>query len=245
MAAAVAAGALAVVLWGGYTHHWPWTGIDGATATLWDWLHLLLLPLAVAVLPVWFRADTRVGARTKTRGIAALTVFTVLVVLGYTIPWAWTGFRGNTVWDWLELVVLPLAVVLAPRRAGLQRSWGPNHTRVALAATIAFVVVVIGGYAGHWSWTGFTGNTLWNWLNLLLLPLLLPTLIVPALTPRVIGEVIYLDADGNPIKATAVTGASQGLSAEEVAAVDAVVVDAAPAAGTVPMQDTGDSERAE
>jgi hypothetical protein len=105
--------ALGIVLWGGYGHRLPWTGIDGATATLWDWLHLLLLPLAVVVLPVWFRLDTRVGTRTKRRGATLLAAFAILVVLGYTIPWSWTGFRGNTVCDWLELVVLPVAVVVA------------------------------------------------------------------------------------------------------------------------------------
>ena len=57
--------ALAVVVWGGYGHHWPWTGINGGTATLWDWLHLLLLPLAAAILPIWFRHDIRVHPRAK------------------------------------------------------------------------------------------------------------------------------------------------------------------------------------
>jgi hypothetical protein len=48
LAALVLAG---LVLWGGYSQHWSWTGINGHTATLWDWLKLLLLPLAVSVLP--------------------------------------------------------------------------------------------------------------------------------------------------------------------------------------------------
>src|SRR6059058_4189632 len=42
--------ALAIVPWGGYSHRWSWTGINGATATLWDWLNLLLLPLVFSVL---------------------------------------------------------------------------------------------------------------------------------------------------------------------------------------------------
>jgi len=197
---ALAAVALAIVLWGGYSHRWPWTGINGGTATLWDWLHLLLLPLAVAVLPVWFRPDTRVGARTKSGGLTALGVFLVVVVLGYAIPWAWTGFRGNTAWDWLKLVVLPLAVVMAPHLAKLRRAWGPRHTLITLGAAVVFAAIVLGGYLGPWSWTGFTGNTLWDWLNLLFLPLLVPAIAVPMLTPKVMGEVIYLDAEGRPIK---------------------------------------------
>lgn len=35
----------ALVLWGGYSGRMSWTAINGQTATPWDWLHLLLLPL--------------------------------------------------------------------------------------------------------------------------------------------------------------------------------------------------------
>jgi hypothetical protein len=51
-AAATLAVVFAVVLWGGYSHRWSWTGINGATATLWDWLHLLLLPLLLPTVVV-------------------------------------------------------------------------------------------------------------------------------------------------------------------------------------------------
>jgi uncharacterized membrane protein len=202
----LAAVALAIVMWGGYSRRWPWTGINGGTATLWDWLHLLLLPLAVVVLPVWFRPDTRVGGRTKNGGMTALGVFLAVVVLGYTIPWAWTGFRGNTVWDWLKLVVLPLAIVMAPHMAKLRAVWGRRHTLITLAAALAGAAIVAGGYLGPWSWTGFTGNTLWDWLNLLFLPLLVPTIVVPMLSPRAVGEVVYLDADSPPDDAEAPEG---------------------------------------
>ena len=37
-------------------------------------------------------------------------------------------------------------------------------------------------------------------MNLLFLPLLLPTVILPALKPIATGRVVYLDEDGNPIK---------------------------------------------
>lgn len=46
----LAAALIAAVLVGGYQEHWSWTGISGKTATLWDWLHLLLLPLAIPTL---------------------------------------------------------------------------------------------------------------------------------------------------------------------------------------------------
>jgi hypothetical protein len=192
--------ALAIVLWGGYSHHWPWTGINGGTATLWDWLHLLLLPLAFAVLPVWFRADTRVARETKVSGLAVFAVFVLVVVLGYAVPWGWTGFTGNTLWDWFGLIFLPLSLVLLPRLLELRGGWGRRHAMVAFGGFVVFVALVVGGYLGKWSWTGFTGNTLWNWLNLLFLPLLLPTVILPSLKPIATGRVVYLDEDGNPIK---------------------------------------------
>jgi hypothetical protein len=44
--------AFAIVLWGGYGRDWAWTGINGSTATLWDWLHLWLLPLLLPTLVV-------------------------------------------------------------------------------------------------------------------------------------------------------------------------------------------------
>lgn len=191
--------ALAVVLWGGYSHHWPWTGINGGTATLWDWLHLLLLPLAVAVFPVWLRRDTRVHPRSKLYTATALAAFAVVVILGYVVPWGWTGFRGNTLWDWFNLVFLPLTVVLMPRFLELREGWRARHTALTACLLTLFLAAVLGGYLGSWTWTGFTGNTLWNWMNLLFLPLLLPTVILPALMPIAMARVVYLDEHGNPI----------------------------------------------
>jgi hypothetical protein len=193
--------ALAIVLWGGYSHRWPWTGINGTNATLWDWLHLLLLPLALAVLPIWFSRKTRMHLHTKMAGATFLTLFVIAVVLGYTVPWAWTGFRGNTLWDWINLALLPLTLLAVPRLLELRAGWGARHSLIAFAGAAVFGALVLGGYLGSWGWTGFTGNTLWDWLNLLFVPLLLPTVVVPALTSVAARRVIYLDADGNPVPA--------------------------------------------
>ena len=181
--AALALIAVALVIYGGYDRHWSWIGINGRTATLWDWLHLLLLPLAAVALPLWLR--TRPAVRATVRGvlIAAGAVFVVIVVAGYAVPWAWTGFSGNRLWDWLNLAALPLAVALIPVIVELREGWRPRHTATATVAGVAFAVVVLGGYLAPWRWTGFTGNTGWDWLHLLLLPLLVPVAIVPALTP--------------------------------------------------------------
>jgi hypothetical protein len=183
---------VAVILWGGYGDHWSWTGIGARTATLWDWLHLLLLPIAVAVLPLWLSRRTRLPRRHKVLAMSNLLAFIALVLAGYAIPWGWTGFAGNRLWDWLELLVLPLAVALAPLTLELRENWTPRHSLIAAAGLAAFVVVVLGGYFGNWRWTGFRGNTLWNWLNLWLLPLLIPAAVVPALRGRAMSGVIVL-----------------------------------------------------
>ena len=172
-----------VILWGGYGRHWSWTGINGHTATLWDWLHLLLLPIAVAVLPLWLSRRTTIGRRHKAVAAACITAFVVFTFAGYAIPWHWTGFTGNRLWDWLELLALPVAVGLVPLYGELREGWSIRHSVIVGAALGVFTAVVIAGYVVPWHWTGFTGNTLWDWMNLLLLPLLLPTVIVPVLMP--------------------------------------------------------------
>src|SRR5512142_3018302 len=179
----------AVVLYGGYVEHWKWTGINGHTATLWDWLHLLLLPMVVAILPIWTSRKARLTAGHKRWSAIALGVFAVVVLLGYTVPWAWTGFVGNTVWDWLKLIALPVAVALAPIYGELRRGWSRRHTLLAAALIVAFAVICLGGYITNWAWTGFHGNTVWDWLHLLLLPLLIPAVVVPALKPMAIAAV--------------------------------------------------------
>ena len=204
-----------LVVYGGYDRHWSWVGINGRTATLWDWLHLLLLPLAAVALPVWLR--TRPAVRATARGVLGVVagVFVVIVIAGYAVPWAWTGFSGNRLWDWLNLGALPLAVALIPVIIELRAGWRPRHTATATVAAAAFVVVVLGGYLAPWRWTGFTGNTVWDWLHLLLLPLLVPVAIVPALTPALKARMGALDQVDPE---TGGADASPGASAEEMSA---------------------------
>jgi hypothetical protein len=35
------------------------------------------------------------------------------VVAGYALDWRWTGFRGNTFWDWLHLLLVPFLLPAA------------------------------------------------------------------------------------------------------------------------------------
>jgi hypothetical protein len=137
---------LVVVVYGGYGQHWSWTGINGQTATLWDWLHLLRLPIAAVLLPLWLRHRPTMGSVMKGVSAGLGVLFVVLVIAGYTVPWAWTGFAGNTLWDWLHLLLLPLLVpvVLVPilqpvvmARMGIVEEAGADPADAADQAAVA------------------------------------------------------------------------------------------------------------
>jgi hypothetical protein len=168
---------LVTALVGGYGFGWRWTGFAD-NGELWDLLHLLLLPVALVLVPVWQRSRLRVprpvGAALLRAGGAG---FAVLVFGGYRLGWTWTGFAGNLLWDWLELLVLPVAVTVLPlwlqAHPDVRRRWRPT----AFIAAVCFATAVAGGYGLHWTWTGFAGNTLWDWLQLMLVPFVLPVVV--------------------------------------------------------------------
>lgn len=68
--------ALGLVLWGGYTQGWSWTGfgphiepsaseggIYGSAKTLWDWLELLIIPIVLAGVAILFNRSERIAER--------------------------------------------------------------------------------------------------------------------------------------------------------------------------------------
>jgi hypothetical protein len=169
--------AFAVTLYGGYgSPHWSWTGYHGTE--LWDWLHVLLLPIAFGLVAVLVRAE-ELGAWRAVIGLTCLGLFIALVVAGYTIPWDWTGFVGNTVWDWLGLVLLPLTLsVLAAFQFDVRTVRG-HHMFFIAVFVVAIATLAVGGYTQGWDWTGFEGNTLFDWLQLLFLPVVIPMVVIP------------------------------------------------------------------
>jgi hypothetical protein len=177
----VAAGvvALIVLLIGGYGAHWAWTGFSD-NDTLWDWLQLLLLPIIIGALPIWLAHGDFMERRVRVFAACVLVAFVVLVVLGYVIPWSWTGFPGNKLWDWMGLILLPLVVASIRLWPEIRRRFAPRHAVAFTALVSALVALVLVGYLRPWTWTGFTGNTLWDWIQLLAVPLLVPTVVVPA-----------------------------------------------------------------
>ncbi len=171
--------ALIVLLIGGYAGHWAWTGFSD-NDTLWDWLQLLLLPIAIATLPIWVRHGRFLDPRVRIALGVGLLVFLAIVLLGYLMPWKWTGFTGNTLWDWLGLVLLPFVIATIRYWSELRPRIMGRHVVVATVIATVLVALVVIGYVRPWNWTGFTGNTLWDWIQLVAVPLLFPLVITPA-----------------------------------------------------------------
>jgi hypothetical protein len=172
--------ALALVIVGGYAWHWSWTGFT-ANNQLWDWMQLLLLPVAIAIFPLWLRFSGYMSAARRRALGTTVLVFAVFVLLGYVNPITWTGFRGQTLWDWLTLVILPVSIVTVRMWPQTGRDLHRGHVAGAAVLAAALIATIIGGYWAGWRWTGYEGNTLWDWLTLVLAPAALTTVLVPAM----------------------------------------------------------------
>jgi hypothetical protein len=111
-----------------------------------------------------------------------LLAFVVFVILANRFDLEWTGFTANTLWDWLKYLIIPVTLVIAPvlwaslrqsqHRKQVWRKWRIFWIVLLVVFLVASVVLVIKGY-NDWSWTGFAGNTLWDWISLLFLPVTL------------------------------------------------------------------------
>lgn len=208
-AAYVLTAVVLLVLSGGYFWRWAWTGLPG-NYQLWDWLQVLLLPAVLGTIPLWMRYGKYItrGRRLITGAAAAACVG--LVILGYLLPaFSWTGFRGQKLSNWLQLLLIPAAVavttVMVSRRDRLRRGrWlRPYQTWMAAALVAGWIVTLIGGYRLGWTWTGYQPEpspppslgSMWDWL-VLALPMAFPVILLPSLSKWVTG-----DAAGRAAKA--------------------------------------------
>lgn len=186
----VAAGLVALV--GGYAGPWKWTGFE-ANGQVWDWLNLLLLPVVLGTIPLWIQDREYIGKGRRISYGAFIMAFTGFVLAGYLAPISWTGFSSQKLWNWIELLVLPaaLAITAALTSRGIRhrgRLLRPYERGMVIALAAGWVITVIGGYAVRWTWTGYPGNTLWEWLQMLLVPLVFPTILLPFLLKWISGN---------------------------------------------------------
>lgn len=103
---------------GTYAFNWTWTGFKDNN-TLWDWLQLLLLPIALAAVPIWFMAEENQQrlwlSQMRWVLLGVVVVLAVLFIGTYAYGWQWTGFRDHgRVWDWLGLLLVPVIVAVLP-----------------------------------------------------------------------------------------------------------------------------------
>lgn len=210
-----------VVIWGGYTQRWPWTGFQ-ANNQLWDWLQLLLLPAVAASVPLWLEYRRFIGRTRTLIYLAFLAACAGFTIAAYLVPLPWTGFQGQTLWNWFTLLLLPIAVtctaLLISKRIHPVKLMGmlrPHHKVLSAGLGAGWVVTLVGGYGLRWAWTGYPGNTLWDWLQLLLLPLVFPTVLLPALLRWATG-----DAAGRAHHAPVVPAVSEMASEQEEATAD-------------------------
>jgi hypothetical protein len=186
----VVAGLVALV--GGYAGPWKWTGFE-ANGQVWDWLNLLLLPVVIGAIPLWIQDREYIGKGRRIIYGAFIVAFTGFVIAGYLVPISWTGFGPQKLWNWIELLVIPaaLAITAALTSRGIRyqgRLLRPYERGMVFALMAGWIITVIGGYALQWKWTGYHGNTLWDWLELLLVPLVFPTILLPFLLKWISGN---------------------------------------------------------
>jgi hypothetical protein len=186
----VVAGLVALV--GGYAGPWKWTGFE-ANDQVWDWLNLLLLPVVLGAIPLWIQDREYIGKGRRIIYGAFIVAFTGSVIAGYLVPISWTGFGPQKLWNWIELLVIPaaLAITAALTSRGIRyqgRLLRPYERGMVFALMAGWIITVIGGYALQWKWTGYHGNTLWDWLVLLLVPLVFPTILLPFLLKWISGN---------------------------------------------------------
>ncbi|MEO8969992.1 MAG: hypothetical protein ABI406_00135 [Ktedonobacteraceae bacterium] len=103
---------------GTYVFNWTWTGFK-SNDTVWDYLQLLLLPITLAIVPIWFMAEEaqqRIWlAQLKWVLLISVTLLVVLFIGTYAFNWTWTGFRDHgRLWDWLSLLLVPVIVAVLP-----------------------------------------------------------------------------------------------------------------------------------
>jgi hypothetical protein len=177
---------------GGYVGGWKWTGFQ-ENGQVWDWLNLLLLPVVLGTIPLWIQSREYIGTGRRIIYGVFIMAFTGFVLAGYLVPISWAGFSDQKLWNWIGLLVLPaaLAITAALTGRGIRyqgRLLRPYESGLVIALVAGWIVTVIGGYALRWAWTGYLNNTLRDWLEMLLVPLVFPTILLPFLLKWISGN---------------------------------------------------------
>ena len=117
---------------GTYAFNWTWTGFKN-NDTVWDYLQLLLLPVTLAAVPIWFMAEEnqqRVWLAQLRVALVVVAVLLLVLFIGtYAFTWQWTGFHEHgRLWDWLGLLLVPVIVAVLPIWYSIRQSSSSSAT---------------------------------------------------------------------------------------------------------------------
>lgn len=118
----------------------------------------------------------------------------------------------------MTLLLLPIAVATVQAWPSSGRAINRFHLTVIVLIVGGLIVTMVGGYGSNWTWTGYQGNTLWDWLQLVLAPVAITTVIVPLLARLVSGEADARALDETARKAREAALAEARARAEGVSA---------------------------
>ncbi len=61
----------------------------------------------------WPRIKRLLGIAIITFSLVILIVLIIVIIIGYLLKWGWTGLSQKTLWDWLQLLIIPLVLAVA------------------------------------------------------------------------------------------------------------------------------------
>ena len=100
------------------------------------------------------------------------------MLAGYLVPWRWTGFTGNSLWDWLSRALLPLVIATSTMWRGSRDSTRRQRSLVTAGVVLAVLVVLAGDTDAVQLDRGSVAHRL-GLAQARLLAVLVPTLMLP------------------------------------------------------------------
>ena len=184
--------ATAVLLWGGYTGHWSWTGLsDNDTLSgLAEATGPAAVVGGVAAVAAVAPPDECHPARDVGRGSGGVrrvraTRATRCTGRGPGLPVTACG----TGWSYC----VPPVVIATVKFWTAERTMETRHWMGVAAVIAGFVIFAASAYLLPINWSGFVGNTLWDWVKLLFIPILMPLVLVPAVAEWINGGIEETD----------------------------------------------------
>src|SRR5258707_258654 len=66
----------------------------------------------IARLRLWWQKTSKTLDAVVIFMLVVLIALVVVIILGYSHKWTWAGLRGKTLWDWLQLLIIPAVLAV-------------------------------------------------------------------------------------------------------------------------------------